>query len=73
VLGREAGKDAGEDHAVKREPIAVVAFLTQTNLKALGNNLKRIYPIDDVSPFEDLLGALDKARHEMRSSGRGRW
>lgn len=51
---------------MKREPIVAVAFLTQANLRAVGNNLKRIYPIDDVSPFEDLLTELDKADRKRR-------
>ncbi len=51
---------------MKREPIVAVAFLTEANLKAVGNNLKRIYSIEDVSPFEDLLEKLDKADREMR-------
>lgn len=55
---------------MKREPIVAVAFLTQANLTAVGNNLKRIYPIDDISPFEDLLTALDKADRKMRSGKR---
>ncbi|MBV1691554.1 hypothetical protein KRR38_28720 [Novosphingobium sp. G106] len=57
---------------MKREPIVAVAFLTEANMKAVGNNLKRIYPIEDVSPFEDLLEKLDKADREMRTSGSNR-
>jgi len=57
---------------VKREPIVAVAFLTEANMKAVGNNLKRIYPIDDVAPFEDLLNALDQAHRAMHPRDRDR-
>ena len=47
--------------ALKAEPIVAVAFLTDANLKAIGSNLKRVYPVSEIAPFEDLLRAIDDA------------
>lgn len=50
--------------------IVAVAFLTEGNLRAVGKNLGRVYPIDDTPIFQDLLQALSEA--EERRGGH-RW
>lgn len=50
------------------DPIVAVAFLTESNLRAIGKNLERVYPIDDAPHFQDLLAAIDQAERDRQSS-----
>jgi hypothetical protein len=43
------------------------AFLTPANLRAIGKNLQRAYPVDDARSFDGLLKALDQAVRKNRS------
>jgi hypothetical protein len=49
---------------MKGERIVAVALLTETNLQMLGNNLEKVYPIDETPCFPDLLWAIDEADRE---------
>jgi hypothetical protein len=46
---------------VNKEKIVAVAFLTESNMRAIGASLQRVYPIQDTPVFADLLQALDEA------------
>ena len=50
------------------DPEQIVAFglLTQRDVFALGNDLSRVYPIDEVPCFGTLLGAIDEADRAFR-------
>ncbi|RYF03001.1 MAG: hypothetical protein EOO77_31720 [Oxalobacteraceae bacterium] len=39
--------------------IVAVGFLTQNDLKVLGEGFSRMFPVDDDAGFDDLLGKLD--------------
>jgi hypothetical protein len=52
--------------------IVAIAFLTESNLRAIGKNLERIYPIDSAPAFEDLLAALDEAERRVGAGGWGK-
>ena len=43
-----------------------VAFLTETNLRAIGKNLERVYPVEDTPAFAELLAAIDEALLELQ-------
>jgi hypothetical protein len=51
---------------VDREPIVAVAFLTESNLRAVGQSLQRNYPIDHSPGFEQLLAQIDEAERKLR-------
>lgn len=42
------------------------AFFTDANLRAIGKNLDRIYPIDESPVFSDLLAAIDRAQRAIK-------
>jgi hypothetical protein len=63
VPRRATGKDQS---VVDREPIVAVAFLTESNLRAVGQSLQRIYPIDHSPGFEQLLAQIDEAERKLR-------
>jgi hypothetical protein len=43
------------------EKIVAVALLTESNLRTIGKNLERVYPVEELDGFEDLLTALARA------------
>jgi hypothetical protein len=47
-----------------KDPIVALALLTRANLDALGNNLKKVYPVEDLPCFPELLRAIDDADRE---------
>ena len=47
-----------------KDPIVALALLTRANLDALGNNLKLVYPVEDLPCFPELLRAIDDADRE---------
>lgn len=55
--------------SVNRERIVAVAFLTQANMRALGKNIERIYPIDHSPAFGDLLAKIDEAERKLPRKG----
>lgn len=46
------------------EPIVAIALLTQTNLDMLGKQLRKVFPIEQVPCFSELLNAIDDADRE---------
>lgn len=54
----------GVDSACRRvsvpsDRIVAVGFLTQNDLKVLGEGFDRMFPVDDAAGFDDLLAKLD--------------
>jgi hypothetical protein len=60
-----AGRDVEKGAAVERQPVVAIAFLTEANLRAIGRNLERIYPINDNPAFADLLAAIEMAERRV--------
>ena len=46
--------------------IVAIGLLTQRDVFALGHDLSRVYPIDEVPCFGTLLGAIDEADRAFR-------
>lgn len=44
--------------------IAAIASLIAENLRAIGNSLKRVYPIDSSARFAELLKAIEDAEQQ---------
>ncbi|MGA1799857.1 hypothetical protein VH567_13875 [Sphingomonas sp. 4RDLI-65] len=44
-----------------QDRIVAIGLLTQRDVFALGHDLSRVYPIDEVPCFGSLLGAIDDA------------
>ena len=44
-----------------RDRIVAVGLLTQRDLKLLGPTFDRIWPVEDVPQFEELIQAIDRA------------
>jgi hypothetical protein len=54
-----------------REPVVAVALLTREELDLIGPTLERVWPVDQVPGFEDLLRAIDEADERLTESGPG--
>ena len=52
------------------ERIVAVGLLTQRDLNLLGPTFDRIWPIEDVASFSDLLRAIDEADERLQHAGR---
>jgi hypothetical protein len=52
---------------VARERIVAVGLLTRTDLNRLGDTFARLWPVEDVPCFEDLLRAIDEADSELQN------
>ena len=50
-----------------RERIVAVGLLTRTDLNRLGDTFARLWPVEDVPCFEDLLRAIDEADSELQN------
>jgi hypothetical protein len=50
---------------LKSERIIAVGLLTQKDVRALGVNFTRLYPIDETPCFGQLLRAIDEADRQM--------
>ena len=46
-----------------QDRIVAIGLLTQRDVFALGHDLSRVYPIDEMPCFGSLLGAIDDADH----------
>lgn len=44
--------------------IVAVALLTRANLESFGQDLRKVYPVEDVTCFAELLSAIDTADRE---------
>jgi hypothetical protein len=53
---------------VDRERVVAIALLTEANLRAIGQNLERVYPVDHSPDFSELLTRIEKAQ---RAPARG--
>ena len=51
------------------ERIVAVALLTQSNLDMLGRSLRKVFPIEQVPCFPELLSAIDDADREHWREG----
>lgn len=49
----------------KRERIVAVGLLTQEDVRALGANFSRLYPVDKTPCFGQLLRAIDEADRQV--------
>jgi hypothetical protein len=53
------------------ERIVAVGLLTQRDLSLLGPTFERIWPVEEVPAFDELLRAIDQADRQLeRSDGR---
>jgi hypothetical protein len=44
-----------------KDPIVAVALLTNTDMRAFGGALRRVYTVAEIGGFENLLDAIDDA------------
>ena len=51
---------------MKRERIVAVGLLTQRDLNLLGPTFDRLWPVEDVPEFDDLIRAIDQADDDFR-------
>jgi hypothetical protein len=49
-----------------RDRIVAVALLTDDEVRRLGSNFKRLWPVDETPCFQGLLNAIDDADRELR-------
>jgi hypothetical protein len=65
VAGLKWAED--ESRFVERDRTGIRAFLTYSNRKAIGSNLKRLYPVDETREFDKLLNAIAAAEQKRRA------
>lgn len=56
----------------ERERIVAVGLLTESDLRTLGREFRRVYPIDETPCFAELLRAIDEADREFWRERDGR-
>jgi len=49
-----------------KERIVAVGLLTQRDLNLLGPTFERVWPVEDVPQFDELLQAIDEADMQLR-------
>jgi len=49
-----------------KERIVAVGLLTQRDLNLLGPTFDRVWPVEDVPQFDELLQAIDEADMQLR-------
>jgi len=49
-----------------QDRIVAVGLLTEFDLDRLGDTFSRLWPIDDVPCFEELLAAIDEADRQLQ-------
>ena len=47
--------------------IVAVGLLTEFDLNLLGDTFTRLWPVNDVPCFEELLAAIDEADHQLQA------
>ena len=52
--------------------IIAVGLLTEFDLNRLGDTFTRLWPVDDVPCFEELLAAIDEADRQLQANPRSR-
>lgn len=50
------------------ERIVAIGLLTPTDVKLLGPQFKRLWPVDETPCFEELLRAIDEADRQLEHS-----
>ena len=53
-----------------QDRIVAVGLLTEFDLDRLGDTFSRLWPVDDVPCFEELLEAIDEADRQLRQETR---
>jgi len=48
-----------------RERIVAVGLLTQRDLNLLGPTFNRVWPVEDVPQFDELIQAIDRADEQL--------
>lgn len=48
--------------------IVAVGLLTEFDLNRLGDTFTRLWPVDDVPCFEELLAAIDEADRQLQAN-----
>ena len=48
--------------------IVAVGLLTEFDLNRLGDTFTRLWPVDDVPCFEELLAAIDEADRQLQTT-----
>ena len=48
--------------------IVAVALLTEADLMGFGEGLRRVYPLEQIADFNDLLVAIDEADRSARDA-----
>ena len=51
------------------ERIVAIGLLTQRDLSLLGPTFDRVWPVEEVPAFDDLIRAVDEADRKLRKSG----
>lgn len=49
-----------------REDIVAIGLLTQDDIRRLGNNFSRLFPVPRDGTFDDLIKAIDEADRERQ-------
>lgn len=49
-----------------REDIVAIGLLTQDDIRRLGNNFSRLFPVPRDGAFDDLIKAIDEADRERQ-------
>ena len=55
---------------MSQDRIVAVGLLTEFDLDRLGDTFSRLWPVDDVPCFEELLAAIDEADRELQNVAR---
>lgn len=50
----------------RREDIVAIGLLTQDDIRRLGNNFSRLFPVPRDGAFDDLIKAIDEADRERQ-------
>jgi hypothetical protein len=56
---------------VTEDRIIAVGLLTERDLDRLGDTFTRLWPVDDVPSFEELLAAIDEVDRGAQFAGAG--
>lgn len=55
---------------VTGDRIIAVGLLTEFDLNRLGDTFTRLWPVDDVPCFEELLAAIDEADRQLKAQAK---
>jgi hypothetical protein len=63
-----SGVGAAKGRPVTDDRIIAVALLTEADLMGFGEGLRRVYPLEQITDFADLLAAIDEADRDARET-----